>query len=87
LLVASCGVGGVGVVLPLSAAGAAPAPRAIGWSCAGRASDACDVGGEEVDAMAVEVAAGAVVVFGGSRVGVAREDARRGGGRRRRGRW
>jgi hypothetical protein len=29
-----------------------------------------DVGGEEVDAMAVEVAAGAVVVLGGAGVGV-----------------
>ena len=40
------------------------------------ASDAGDVGGEEVDAMSVEVAAGAVVVLGGSRVCVAGEDLR-----------
>jgi hypothetical protein len=39
-------------------------------------SDAGDVGGEEVDAVAVEVAAGAVVVFGGAGVGVAGEDLR-----------
>ncbi len=31
-----------------------------------RGLDAGDVGGEEVDAVAVEVAAGSVVVFGGS---------------------
>ena len=31
----------------------------------GSRSDAGDVGGEEVDAVAVEVAAGAVVVLGG----------------------
>ena len=37
-------------------------------------SDAGDVGGEEVDAVSVEVAAGAVVVLGGSRVGVSGED-------------
>jgi hypothetical protein len=37
-------------------------------------SDASDVGGEEVDSVAVEVAAGAVVVLGGSWVGVTRED-------------
>src|SRR3954452_15023231 len=40
----------------------------------GRVSHAGDVGGEEVDAVAVEVAAGAVVVFGGTRVGVPGED-------------
>ena len=39
-----------------------------GWS------DAGDVGGEELDAVSVEVAAGAVVVLGGSGVGVAGED-------------
>ena len=39
-------------------------------------SDACDVGGEEVDAMSVEVAAGAVVVLGRARVGVPSEDLR-----------
>jgi len=33
-----------------------------------------DVGGEEVDAVAVEVAAGAVVVLGGAGVGVPGED-------------
>ncbi len=33
-----------------------------------------DVGGEEVDAVAVEVAAGAVVVLGGAGVGVSGED-------------
>ena len=36
--------------------------------------DAGDVGGEEVDSVAVEVSAGAVVVLGGSGVGMARED-------------
>jgi hypothetical protein len=39
----------------------------------GRSSHAGDVGGEEVDAVAVEVAAGAVVVLGGAGVGVAGE--------------
>jgi hypothetical protein len=39
-----------------------------------RRLDAGDVGGEEVDSVAVEVAAGAVVVLGGSWVGVTRED-------------
>jgi hypothetical protein len=38
-------------------------------------SDACDVGGEEVDAVSVEVATGAVVVLGGAGVGVAGEGA------------
>ncbi len=33
-----------------------------------------DVGGEEVDPLAVEVAAGAVVVLGGAWVGVSGED-------------
>jgi hypothetical protein len=33
-------------------------------------------GGEEVDAVSVEVAAGAVIVLGGSRVGVAGKDLR-----------
>jgi hypothetical protein len=37
-------------------------------------SDACNVGGEEVDAVAVEVAACAVVVLGGARVCVSRQD-------------
>jgi len=37
-------------------------------------SDAGDVGGQEVDAVAVEVAACAVVVLGGRRVGVPGED-------------
>src|SRR5262245_17809236 len=37
-------------------------------------SDAGDVGGEEVDAVTVEVAAGAVVMFGGPGVGVAGQD-------------
>jgi hypothetical protein len=36
----------------------------------GTYSHAGDVGGEEVDAVAVEVAAGAVVVLGGAGVGV-----------------
>jgi hypothetical protein len=39
-----------------------------------RRSDAGDVGGEKVDAVAVEVAAGAVVVLGGAGVGVPGED-------------
>jgi hypothetical protein len=39
-----------------------------------RRSYAGDVGGEEVDAVAVEVAAGAVVVLGGPWVGVPGED-------------
>jgi hypothetical protein len=37
-------------------------------------SDAGDVGGEEVDAVSVEVAAGAVVMLGRAGVGVAGED-------------
>lgn len=37
-------------------------------------SDAGDVGGEEVDAVAIEVASGAVVVLGGTWVGVAGQD-------------
>lgn len=36
--------------------------------------DAGDVGGEEVDAVAVQVSAGAFVVLGGSPVGVSGED-------------
>jgi hypothetical protein len=36
--------------------------------------DAGDVGGEEVDAVSVEVASGAVVVLGGAGVGVPGED-------------
>ena len=36
--------------------------------------DAGDVGGEEVDSVAVEVASGAVVVLGGPGVGMAGED-------------
>ena len=36
--------------------------------------DAGDVGGEEVDAVAVDVASGAVVVLGGPRVSVPGED-------------
>ena len=39
-------------------------------------SDAGDVGGEEVDAVPVEVASGAVVVLGGARVGVPSQDLR-----------
>ena len=39
-------------------------------------SDACDVGGEKVDAVAVEVAACAVVVLCGARVSVASENLR-----------
>ena len=41
-----------------------------------RRLDAGDVGGEEVDAVAVEVAAGAVVVLGRAWVGVPGEDLR-----------
>jgi hypothetical protein len=37
-------------------------------------SDACDVGGEEVDAVAVEVAAGSVVMLGGTGIDEAGED-------------
>ena len=37
-------------------------------------SYACDVGGQEVDAVAVEVAAGAVVVLGGPGISVTGED-------------
>ena len=37
-------------------------------------SDSSDVGGEEVDAVSVEVAAGAVVVLGRARVCMAGED-------------
>lgn len=40
------------------------------------ASDSGDVGGEEVDAVAVEVAAGAVVVLGGAGVGMPGKDLR-----------
>jgi hypothetical protein len=39
-------------------------------------SDACDIGGEEVDAVLVEGAAGAAVMLGGARVGVAGQDLR-----------
>jgi hypothetical protein len=39
-------------------------------------SDADDVGGEEVDAVAVEVAVDAVVMLGGTGVGVSGEDLR-----------
>lgn len=39
-----------------------------------RGSDAGDIGGEEVDAVSVEVAAGPVVVLGGAWVGVAGQD-------------
>ena len=39
-----------------------------------RTSDARDVGGDEVDTVAVEVAAGAVVVLCRARVGVPRQD-------------
>lgn len=49
----------------------------LGGGDAGELSErlhACNVGGEEVDTVAVEVASGAVVVLGGPRVGVARED-------------
>ena len=42
----------------------------------GRPTYTGDVGGEEVDAVSVEVAAGAVVVLGGARVGVAGQDLR-----------
>lgn len=38
--------------------------------------DARDVGGEKADSVSIEVAAGAVVVLGGARVGVAGEDLR-----------
>jgi len=41
-----------------------------------RPSDPGDVGGEEVDAVAVQVSAGAVVVLGGAWVRLAREDLR-----------
>jgi hypothetical protein len=37
-------------------------------------SDSGDVGGEEVNAVAVEVAAGSIVVLGGARVGVSSQD-------------
>ena len=36
--------------------------------------DTSDVGGEEVNAVPVEVAAGAIVVLGGAEVGVSGED-------------
>jgi len=55
-------------------------PRPVAAQCSGSVealtSDACHVSGEEVHAVSVEVAAGAVVVLGGSRVGVAGEDLR-----------
>ena len=50
-----------------------PKMRVVLSEWIGRRSDAGDVGGEEVDAVAVEVAAGAVVVLGGAWVGVASE--------------
>jgi hypothetical protein len=37
-------------------------------------SDSCHVGGEEVDGVPIEVAAAAVVVLGGARVGVPSQD-------------
>ena len=46
-----------------------------------RLLDACHVGGEEVETVAVEVAACAVVVLSGAGIDVPRE------ARRRRGRW
>ena len=54
-------------------------PAALEAECSGwvdmlERSDAGDVGGEEVDAVSVEVAAGTVVVLCGSWVGVAGED-------------
>jgi len=39
-----------------------------------RGPDSGDVGGEEVDAIPIEIAAGAVVVLGGARVGMAGQD-------------
>jgi hypothetical protein len=45
----------------------AASPRSF-WLHAG------DVGGQEVDAVAVEVAAGTVAVLGGSRIGMSHED-------------
>ena len=43
-------------------------------TCPAERSDAGDVGGEEVDSVAVEVPAGAVVAFGGPWVGVPGKD-------------
>jgi hypothetical protein len=40
----------------------------------GRRSDASDVGGKEVDAVTVQVAAGSVVVLGGAGIGVTGQD-------------
>ena len=52
----------------------ATAPSRLLSGLAARRLDACDVGGEEVNSVAVEVPSGAVVVLGGSGVGVPRED-------------
>ncbi len=52
----------------------ATAPSRLLSGLAARRLDACDVGGEEVNSVAVEVTSGAVVVLGGSGVGVPRED-------------
>lgn len=67
-----------------SAHDASPAPPRLsgrngrtwptGLSCRAGCSDAGDVGGEEVDAMAVEVAAATVVVLGGAGVSVPGQD-------------
>ena len=54
--------------------GAKDAPFAMMFADGGRSSHAGDVGGEEVHAVAVEVAAGAVVVLGCAWVGVASQD-------------
>jgi hypothetical protein len=53
-----------------------PATARAGYfsGLAARRLDACDVGGEEVNSVAVEVPSGAVVVLSGSGVGVPRED-------------
>ena len=48
--------------------------RVVSRVWGGCCSHPSDVGGEQVDAVSVEVAAGAVVVLGGARVGVPCED-------------
>ena len=58
----------------LAAEGRGSARAYAGPERPGLVSDAGDVGGEEVHAVAVEVPAGAVVVLGGAGVGVAGQD-------------
>jgi glyoxylase-like metal-dependent hydrolase (beta-lactamase superfamily II) len=54
--------------------GAKDTPFVMKLADGGSSSHVGDVGGKEVDSVAVRVAAGAVVVLGGARVGVAGQD-------------